>query len=89
MVGILHSKETDQSCFKKNFSEDDFALAALQAHNRPGYNTVIVRIGSDAALPGEQDPLALAPARFVFSHTSKSRTSNLGEKCTNLVSLLS
>ena len=34
------------------------ALAALQVHNRPGYNTVIVRIGSDAALPGEQDPLA-------------------------------
>ena len=64
------------------------ALAALQAHNRPGYNTVIVRIGSDAALPGEQDRWHLAPARFVFSHTNKSRTSNLGEKCTNLVPLL-
>ena len=34
------------------------ALAAIQVHNKPGYNTVIVRIGSDAALPGEQDPLA-------------------------------
>ena len=34
------------------------ALAALRAHNRRGYNTVIVRIGSDAAIPGEQDPLA-------------------------------
>ena len=27
------------------------ALAALQAHNKPGYNTVIVRIGRDAAVP--------------------------------------
>ena len=34
------------------------ARAALQAHNKPGYNTVIVRIGCDAALPGEQDPMA-------------------------------
>ena len=34
------------------------ALAALLAHNRPCYNTVIVRIGSDAAMPGDQDPSA-------------------------------
>ena len=34
------------------------ALAALRAHNRPGYNTVVVRIGSDAAIPGDQDPSA-------------------------------
>ena len=64
------------------------ARAALQAHNKPGYNTVIVRIGCDAALPGEQDPMAPAPARLVCSHINKSRTSNLGEKCTNLVPLL-
>ena len=34
------------------------ALAALQAHSKPGYNTVIVRIGSEVALPGEQNPMA-------------------------------
>ena len=34
------------------------ALAALQAHSKPGYNTVIVRIGSEAAVPGEQNPMA-------------------------------
>ena len=34
------------------------ALAALRAHNRPGYNTAVVRIGSEAAMPGDQDPSA-------------------------------
>ena len=34
------------------------ALAALKAHSKPGYNTVIVRIGSEAAVPGEQNPMA-------------------------------
>ena len=34
------------------------ALAALKAHSKPGYNTVIVRIGSKAAVPGEQNPMA-------------------------------
>ena len=34
------------------------ALAALLAHNRPCYNTVVIRVGSEAAAPGDQDPSA-------------------------------
>ena len=34
------------------------ALAAILAHNRPGYNTVLIRIGSDAATPGDHDSSA-------------------------------
>ena len=64
------------------------ALAALQAHNKPGYNTVIVGLVVMQPYQVSRTRWHLAPARFVCSHTNKSRTSNLGEKCTNLVPLL-
>ena len=33
-------------------------LTAILAHNRPGYNTVVIRIGSNAATPGDHNPSA-------------------------------
>ena len=55
----MNSDEIENVCSGLISSEPyPTALAALQVHSKPGYNTVIVRIGSEAAVPGEQNPMA-------------------------------
>ena len=54
------------------------ALAALKAHSKPGYNTVIVRIGSEAAVPVEQNPMA---PRSCMACVLTEPTSQPGHQC--------